>query len=315
MKKATLDKAKRNKRDEFYTRMQDIEQELVNYRQHFRGKVVYCNCDDPRSSNFVRFFQQEFSSWGLKKLIATSYQDQQFDLFGDRKPERSVYLEYEGGTPDLKHLLGSGDFRSAECIRFLKEADIVVTNPPFSLFREYIAQLIEHDKQFLIVGNMNATAYKHIFPLFKANAVWYGPSGSSGSVEFRVPDHYLLKASSLRVDDRGNKYISMKCVRWFTNLTHEKRHRDLDLDRTYSPEQYPVYDNYDAIEVSKTRDIPADYPGAMGVPITFFDRYNPDQFEILGLMNSFDLGVPYINGTALYTRVVIRNKHLHSSTD
>ena len=288
-----LAQAQRAKKDEFYTQLVDIENEVHHYREHFKDKVVYCNCDDPRVSNFFKFFSLQFEHYGLKKLITTCYKNQRPDQFSRHDAERAVYLEYEGDQdgsrrpdPDeiaVKHLQGDGDFRSAECIELLNKADIVVTNPPFSLFREYVAQLIEYEKKFLIIGNMNAATYKEMFPLIKANRIWYGPSISSGDREFGVPNHYPLAAASHRVDEDGKKYVRVKGVRWFTNLPHKKRTEELILYKKYSPEEYPHYDNYDAIEVGRTKEIPEDWSGYMGVPISFLDKYNPDQFEILGI--------------------------------
>ncbi len=287
-----LHQAKSNKKDEFYTQLADIENELRHYSDHFRGKVVYCNCDDPRVSNFFHYFAYNFRILGLKKLITTCYKNQQMDMFSQNDSERAIYLEYDGtqnetGVPAVEDigvrcLEGDGDFRSDECIELLKQADIVVTNPPFSLFREYVAQLIEHDKKFLIIGNMNATTYKEIFPLFQENKIWYGASIKSGDREFGVPTDYPLRAATNRLDEHGRKFIRVKGVRWFTNLEHSRRREDLILYKRYSPEEYPRYDNYDAIEVSKTKEIPMDWDGAMGVPISFLDKHNPEQFEIVG---------------------------------
>ena len=270
------------KRDEFYTRLEDIEKELDNYREHFEGKVIYLNCDDPEYSAFWQYFSYNFDSFGLKKLIATYY------VSGGGS---SYKYEYEhkndANAPEVTKtkLKGDGDFRSAECVEILKEADIVITNPPFSLWREYVAQLIEYDKKFITLGNVNAITYKEVFPLFKNHEIWFGPSITSGDREFRVPDTYPLKASKYRVDDDGNKYIQVKGVRWYTNLDHNHRHDDLVLTRSYEGDEdrYPKYDNYDAIEVGYTKDIPMDYVGVMGVPITFMDKYSPDQFDIIGM--------------------------------
>ena len=279
-----LHAALKAKKDEFYTQLVDIENELKHYRDHFRGKVVYCNCDDPRVSNFFRYFSRNFDRLGLKKLITTCYKNQQADMFSQNESERAIYLEYDGtrnedGVPSVEeigvhHLQGDGDFRSEECIMLLKYADIVVTNPPFSLFREYVAQLIEYDKKFLIIGNMNATTYKEIFPLIQANRIWYGASIKSGDREFGVPKDYPLRAASNRVDEQGRKFVRVKGVRWFTNLDYEQRHEDLILYKRYSPDEYPKYDNYDAINVDKTKDIPMDWDGEMGVPISFMDKYS-----------------------------------------
>ncbi len=288
-----LQEARTNRKDEFYTQLVDIENELRHYTEHFRGKVVYCNCDDPRISNFFHYFAYNFRVLGLKKLITTCYQNQQMDMFSQHDSEKAIYLEYDGtqnetGVPSVEdigihYLQGDGDFKSAECIELLKQSDVVVTNPPFSQFRDFVAQLIKHDKSFLILGNMNATTYREIFPLFQENKMWYGPSISSGDREFGVPKHYPLAAATTRVDEIGNRFIRVKGVRWFTNLEHAKRHEELILYKRYSPAEYPTYDNYDAINVDKTAEIPKDYDGAMGVPITFLDKYNPEQFEILGI--------------------------------
>ncbi len=260
--------------------------------------MVYCDCDDPRVSNFFTYFSYNFERLGLKKLITTCYKNQERDLFSQNDSERAISLEYTGikdpggRIPDpedigIRLLEGDGDFRSAESIELLEEADIVVTNPPFSLFREYVAHLMEHDKQFLIIGNMNAVKYKEIFPAFKDNKIWYGPSIRSGDREFGVPPDYPLTAAGSRIDEEGNKYIRVKGVRWFTNLDFPERHEELILYKSYSPDEYPTYDNFDAIEVGKTKDIPMDYEGVMGVPITFMDKYSPDQFEIVGISESW----------------------------
>jgi hypothetical protein len=330
--------AKDAKQDEFYTQLSDIERELKHYKRHFKGKVVYCNCDDPRVSNFFHYFSHNFEKLGLKKLIATCYKSQEADLFSQNDSEEAIYLEYNGdksgnNVPDpeeigIKPLKGDGDFRSHESIELLKQADIVVTNPPFSLFRDYVMQLVEHDKKFLIVGNQNAITYKEIFELVKANKIWLGTR--SGDMAFRVPDHYTPRATRYWEDEDGQKWRSLGNACWFTNLDFSKRHEDLILFKAYNPADYPTYANYDAIEVGRTADIPMDYAGAMGVPITFLDKHNPDQFEILG--NSRELGVrmasvaekgtfaqggprfylPNGDGTyrRMYDRIVIRNKRL-----
>lgn len=292
--------AQRAKRDEFFTSLHDIEAELGHYEHHFEGKVVYCNCDDPRASNFFRYFALNFEKLGLKKLITTCYRSQDSIHSGGGDSDQAVFLEYTGdrsgnGAPAVEEigvqpLAGDGDFRSDESIELLREADIVVTNPPFSLFREYVAQLVEYDKRFLIIGSMNALTYKEIFPLFQENRMWYGPSIRSGDREFRVPESYPLTAAGVRVDDEGNKYVRVKGVRWFTNLDYAGRDEMLDLQKTYDPAAYPRYANFDAIDVGKTMEIPVDYTGLMGVPITFLDKYNPRQFEIIG--SSKTLGRP-----------------------
>lgn len=302
-----LRSAKTAKKDEFYTQLSDIEKELKHYKNHFKDKVVLCNCDDPRVSNFFHFFSYNFEKFGLKKLIATCYKSQDSDLFSQNNSERAIYLEYTGdkngnNVPDvseigIKHLEGDGDFRSKECIELLKQADIVVTNPPFSLFREYVAQLVEYDKKFVIIGNLNALTYRDIFKLVKENKLWFGHSIHSGDREFRVPQDYPLNAAGSRVDEEGNKFIRVKGVRWYTNLDFNERHEDLILYKKYNEEEYPKYENFDAINVDITKDIPVDYAGAMGVPITFIDKYNPDQFEIIGLgisNSGIEIGVePY----------------------
>lgn len=293
-KNRNLHQAKRAKQDEFYTQLADIERELKHYKKHFKGKVVYCNCDDPRVSNFFHFFSYNFEKLGLKKLITTCYKNQDMDLFSRNDSERAVYLEYEGdksgnNIPDrdeigIKHLKGDGDFRSAECIELLKQADIVVTNPPFSLFREYVGQLIEHDKKFVIIGSYNAITYKEIFRLIQQDRIWLGYGFKAGNAFFATP-HPKLFARGVYNEETG--LVKFRNVTWFTNLDIAKRHEELILYKAYNPDEYPTYDNYDAIEVSKTKDIPADYDGAMGVPITFLDKHNPDQFEIIGITKTW----------------------------
>lgn len=285
--------AKKAKNDEFYTQLSDIEKELRHYKNHFKDKIVYCNCDDPRVSNFFHYFSYNFEHLGLKKLIATCFKSQSTDLFSQNDCEKAVYLEYTGdkdgnGIPtsdeiEVKPLEGDGDFRSQECIELLKQADIVVTNPPFSLFREYVSQLMDYEKKFLIIGNLNALTYKDIFSLIKENKLWLGQSIKSGDREFQVPDSYPLNAASSRIDVKGNKFIRVKGIRWFTNLDYQERHEDLILYKTYNQDEYPKYENFNAVNVDKTKDIPMDYDGIMGVPITFLDKYNPSQFEIIGL--------------------------------
>ncbi len=284
-----LNKAKINKKDEFYTQLADIERELKHYKKHFKGKVVYCNCDDPRVSNFFHYFSYNFEKLGLKKLIATCYKNQDIDLFSQNNTEQAIYLEYNGdkngnNVPDLEeigihHLKGDGDFRSEESIKLLEEADIVVTNPPFSLFREYVAQLIEYDKKFIIVGHQNATKYTEIFPLIKENRLWLGYGFKGGAAHF-INKHYEDYATA---SDRKEGMIRVSGVVWLTNLEMSKRHEDLILYKKYNKEEYPKYDNYDAINVDITKDIPIDYDGYMGVPITFLNKFNPEQFEIIGL--------------------------------
>lgn len=289
-KNKNLQEARSSKKDEFYTQLPDIERELKHYKPHFQGKIVYCNCDDPRFSNFFHYFSHNFEKLGLKKLIATCYKNQDMDLFSQNDSEQAICLVYDGdksgnNLPDrdeigITHLKGDGDFRSDECIAILKQADIVVTNPPFSLFREYVAQLMEFDKQFLIIGSYNAITYKEIFKLIKEDRIWLGYGFKAGNAFFETP-HPKEFAKGVYNEETG--LVKFRNVTWFTNIDISKRHEDLILYETYSPEKYPTYDNYDAIEVSKTKDIPSDYYSAMGVPITFLDKHNPDQFEILGI--------------------------------
>ena len=277
---SNLHKAKKARNDEFYTMLSDIENELRHYRDHFKGKVVYCNCDDARESNFFKYFSMNFEFLGLKKLISTGY----------KKDGRGVKLVYDGDrngnrTVDdeevqVAELEGDGDFRSEECVELLKQADIVVSNPPFSLFREYVAQLVKYDKKFLIIGQTNAITFKEIFPLIKANRLWLGYGFKGGNSYFRIPKG--------RVDEYDESFCDReKCIvhfrncSWFTNMDHGKRHEKLILTEKYDPAKYPKFDNYDAINVDKVKDIPKDWDGVMGVPITFLDKYNPEQFEIV----------------------------------
>jgi len=315
-----LHKAKNAKKDEFYTQRSDIEKEMKHYKGHFKGKVVLCNCDDPRVSNFFHYFSYNFEKLRLKKLITTCYKNQNMDLFSQNKSEKAIYLEYKGDknankVPDpkeigIKQLKGDGDFRSEECIELLKQAYIVVTNPPFSLFREYVAQLIKYDKKFVIIGNQNAITYKEIFRLIKDNKIWLGPSIHSGDREFGVPDDYPLKAAGFRVDEEGRKFIRVKGVRWYTNLDYAERHEDLLLYKPYNEKDFPKYDNYDAINVDKTKEIPKNYKGVMGVPITFLDKYNPDQFEIVKFRKGDDDKDLSINGKYPYFRILIQKKKI-----
>ena len=337
--------AKTIKNDEFYTQRTDIENELKHYKKHFKDKVVLCNCDDPRVSNFFYFFSYNFEKFGLKKLIATCYKSQSMDLFSEEKSEQAIYLEYTGdkngnNVPDIeeigiKHLKGDGDFRSKECIELLKEADIVVTNPPFSLFREYVAQLFEYDKKFLIIGNGNSITYKEIFRKMQENKIWLGATKPQ---LFLIDNKekfakYCSDKNKVIVEDKEYWAVNISVgtpTYWFTNLDISKRHENVLFYKTYQGNEadFPKYANYDAIEVGKVKDIPSDYEGKMGVPITFLDKYNPEQFEIIG--SSMTLGEPmskiatkgsyspggprfYLNsgnGTfqRLYDRIVIKNK-------
>ena len=355
-----LSKARSAKQDEFYTQLVDIESELRHYRSQLREKVVLCNCDDPYESNFFRYFALNFNALGLKKLIATSYAGS--TVAGGQLPLGDLPGLPEGKEPyaieinevpdangdgaidlaDVEFLLrndanthrllngdaeyGPGDFRSAECIQYLKQADVVVTNPPFSLFREYIEQIMKAEKSFLVIGNVNAITYLELFDHIKEDRMWLGVSIHSGDREFGVPDDYPLNAANSRIDDNGKKFIRVKGVRWFTNMDNAQRHEKMALYRRYSPEEYPDYDNFDAIEVGKVSEIPCDYDGFMGVPITFLDKYNPDQFEIIGSYNNGahgrQLGArktvaisggksllwngPVVNKVPLYKRIVIK---------
>jgi len=287
---SNLAAARKARQDEFYTQLPDIERELKHYRKHFKGKVVYLNCDDPRESEFFQYFSFNFEKLGLKKLIAACYKSQDVEQFSKSDSERAVYLEYSGDKdgnripdPDeieVRHFEGDGDFRSAESIALLEQADIVVTNPPFSLFREYVAQLIDHDKKFIIVGPKGAVTYKETFPLIMHNKMWVGYGFQSGNAYFKT-SHSTDYAKG--VFDEQTGLVKFRNVTWFTNLDISKRHEELTLFKPYDPDQSPMYDNYDAIEISRVADIPVDYDGVMGVPITFLDVYSPAQFEIVGI--------------------------------
>lgn len=299
--------AREIKNDEFYTQLADIENELKHYKDYFKDKVVYCNADDPRVSNFFHYFSYNFEYLGLKKLITTCYKSQEINLFSLQDSEEAVYLEYtgekDGGrTPTAENigiypLKGNGDFRSPECIELLKEADIVVTNPPFSLFRDYLGQLIEYDKDFIILGNQNAITYKEVFPFIQQEKVWLGHN--VGTQEFIIPEDAPEKTGQ-RVDENGIKYQKFGNISWYTNLDIAKRHEELILYKKYKPEEYPKYDNYDAIEVTRVVNIPVDYEGIMGVPITFMNSFNPKQFEILGITDRH-------NSSGLKTKIYSKN--------
>ena len=346
-----LRSADKNKKDEFYTQLNDIEIELKHYKDYFANKVVLCNCDDPFESNFFKYFAMNFNYLKLKKLICTCYdgspivgeQLSLFDFLGcdEIKAKKTAYkieivevndLNNDGATDlydvesrirneknILTKLKGNGDFRSEECLNFLKEADIVVTNPPFSLFREYVNTLMNYNKKFIIIGNVNALTYKEIFPYIKENKIWLGESIHSGDREFRVPDSYSLEASNSRIDENGHKYLRVKGVRWFTNLDNKNRHEFLTLYKHYNSEVNKKYDNYDAINIDETSSIPDDYFGLMGVPITFLDKYNPDQFEILDGIGRYSIlnneetkkegkYLSMIDGKALYFRIIIKRR-------
>ena len=313
-----LQKAKKSKSDEFYTQLTDIANELQHYKRHFVGKVVYCNCDDPRKSNFFKYFADNFDGLGLKKVITACYKKHADDLFDAEKDEKAFSFEYTGTgdgksgkeTTKLRYFNGDGDFRSRESIELLKQADIVVTNPPFSLFREYVAQLIKYNKKFLIIGNINAITYKEIFRLIKNNQAWLGVNLGRGISGFIVPDHYELYGTETRIDCSGNRIISPNNCLWLTNLETDNRHKDIMLTKTYRGHEaeYQQYDNYDGINVNKTQDIPADYTGSMGVPITFLHKFNPDQFEIVKFRKGNDGKDLSINGKCPYFRILIKNK-------
>ena len=351
MANINLNAAKTAKKDEFYTQMADIERELQHYWPHFRGKVVLCNCDDPYESNFFKYFALRFNQLGLKKLICTCYDGSPFmgtelSLFdeGDTEDQKKNAYKVEitevadlngDGAVDLadveyllrnnKNVLtflkGNGDFRSRECIELMKEADIIVTNPPFSLFREYISLLVEYGKKFLIIGSQNNVTYKEVFPLFIQNKIWLGYK--SGDMAFKVPSDYEERETRYWQDENGQKWRSLGNICWYTNIDHNKRHEELDLVCHYSPDVYPTYDNYDAIEVGRVDSIPDNYEGVMGVPITFLDKYNPCQFDIIGATENdasdsvkeiripgfVKYDRPYINGIRKYARILIRNKH------
>ena len=320
-----LYKAKRAKNDEFYTQFTDVSKELLHYKLHFKDKIVFCNCDDPTMSAFWKYFHLNFEALGLKKLISTHYD----------KTEPTYKMEYTGGNDnDIEvgvktPLEGNGDFRNQECLDLLDEADIVVTNPPFSLFREYVAVLVAHAKPFLIIGNMNAVTCKDIFPLIRDNKMWYGASIHSGDRKFYVPDDYPLKAAGCGIDEDGRKFIRVKGVRWYTNLDYPARHEELKLWKIYNDSDFPKYDNYDAINVNKYSEIPVDYDGIMGVPITYLDKHNPDQFDILGISASWDetdvmkriklseihRHCPIMNGKEIYRRIFIRKKTTKKMND
>ena len=362
-KKRDLAAAKIYKKDEFYTQLTDIEKEMRYYRKHFNGKTILCNCDDPFESNFFKYFVLNFNRLGLKKVIATCYtgspiankQLSVFDVLGLSKeaeniPYKAIVTKvydktgdggvdmldvaelFKSGENELSKLQGDGDFRSPECLELMDEADIIVTNPPFSLFREYVTTLVSHNKKFIIIGNVNAISYKEVFPLIKDNKIWIGASIHSGDRKFYVPDDYPMKASGCGTEKDGRRFIKVKGVRWYTNLDIKQRHEELILVKKYQSELYPNYENYNAIEVSKVVDIPCDFNGIMGVPITFLDKYNPEQFEIIGLgitelgksigVGDYDRqyktpasrdGTLYYvkdgKGVVPYARVLVRNKH------
>lgn len=314
-----LHNAKKSKNDEFHTQLSDIERELGHYEQHFRGKVVYCNCDDPRVSNFFNYFFLNFERLGIKKLITACCKKQDYDLFNAEECEKGFFLVYSGEKEKKDKLLkdkcvpfrGDGDFRSGESMELLKQCDIVVTNPPFSLFKEHVGQLARYDKKFLVIGNINAITYKEIFRLIQANKAWLGINLGRGISGFIVPDHYELYGTEARIDDGGNRIVASNNCLWLTNLDNFKRHEHIDLTKSYvgNEIEYPKYDNYEGINVNKTKDIPYDYQGAMGVPITFLHRYNPAQFEIIKFRKGNDEKDLSIQGKCPYFRILVRNRH------
>jgi len=318
-----LHKANVSKNDDFYTQLTDIEKELGYYKEHFKDKIVFCNCDDPEYSNFWNYFSLNFEFLGLKKLIATHFET--------KKPSYKLELVRDINKDGIINKLDTiktklkqnGDFRSPECIEILKEADIVVTNPPFSLFREYVAQLVEYNKKFLIIGNQNALTNKDVFELIKENKIWLGID-NGGTKWFKVPAHYDITTETRKKIEDGQKYFSMGTIVWLTNLDNKKRHEKLLLYKKYAPQEYPNYKNYKAINVDKVSDIPMDYKGIMGVPLTFLDKYNPEQFEIIGQTHSGDKspevesirkdqqhrhrGIVEGENKEKYVRILIRNK-------
>lgn len=319
-----LHAANRAKQDEFYTQLSDIEKELKHYRKLFRGKTVYCNCDDPTISNFFRYFELNFAKLGLKRLITTCYKNRQTDIFSRHDMEAAAGVEYvdNGTEPTIFQLKGDGDFRSRECIDLLKQADIVVTNPPFSLFREYLAQLVKYGKKFVVIGSMNAITYKEVFPLIESDRLWLGHGPAGKDMLFDVPEDYARELVETKKEGSAYRQVDgvikgrLGNAVWFTNLDHKKRHEDLILYKKYSPDEYPKYDNYDAINVNKTDHIPVDYAGEMGVPITFLDKHNPEQFEIIGMDRPLITQLTgkqsrfKIKGKEIYARIVIRNRRI-----
>ncbi len=316
-----LTNAKVCKNDEFYTQFSDIERELQHYKKHFRGKTVLCNCDDYRISNFYKFFSSSFHALGLKGLIAVSYKKQEQDLFSLTVPEKATVAEFRcdvdgKDVTTVRDLSGDGDFRSQESIEILKKADVVVTNPPFSLFREYISQLMAYKKQFLVIGNINAITYKEIFQHIKENRVWLGVNLGRGISGFIVPREYELYGTETKIDHEGNRIVATNNCLWLTNLDHDQRHEYIPLTKKYTghESEFLSYDNYDGINVDNTKDIPSDYTGAVGVPITFLHKFNPSQFEIIKFRKGDDGKDLAINGKCPYFRILIRRKQDLSPT-
>lgn len=316
-KKEALKSAKKVKNDEFYTLIEDVEKEMIYYRHYFEGKTLLLNCDDPEQSSFWKYFSLNFDFLGLKGLISTHY-------VGDKDVDEKAYMlryDTQHGTNEervtKRYLKGNGDFRSDECIELLKEADIVITNPPFSLWREFLETIFQYEKQFLILGNFNAITYAEVYPLIKENKLWLGVTRQgSGSMWFRVPKNAPDKTGQ-RFDNLGNKYQTIGNTAWFTNLEHQKRHEEIILTKFYEGNEadYPIYDNYPAIEVSRIKDLPIDYTGVMGVPITFIGKYNPDQFEIIKFRKGEDDKDLHYNGKSPFFRILIKNKKPISKKD
>ncbi len=309
-----LDDAKINKKDEFYTQIADIEREVQYYKDHFRNKVVFCNCDDVLFSNFFNYFVSNFEILGLKKLICACYKKNEYTLF---KPlERGYYYEYSGREninptlEDVTYFEGDGDFRGYESVELLKQSDIVVTNPPFSLFREYISQLVQYEKKFLIISNINSITYKEVFRLIKSNKIWLGINFGRGISGFIVPEDYELYGQEVKINEFGERIISPNNCMWLTNLDNFKRHENIPLTKKYigNEMEYPHYDNYNGINVNKTSDIPMDYEGVMGVPITFLHKFNPSQFEIIKFRKGDNDKDLTIEGKPTYFRILIKTK-------
>ena len=318
-----LRKAKQNKNDEFYTQLKDIKSELQYYGVHFKNKVVFCPCDDPITSNFYRYFATNFKKLGLKKLISSCYFYNDFDLFSDNLNvfKKGYYYEYSGKDnekvfptiEDVIYFDGDGDFRSNESIELLKKSDIVVTNPPFSLSRDFISTVTQYNKDFLVIGNINVITYKEIFPLIQSNTAWMGINMGRGISGFIVPEHYELYGTETKINENGERIISPNNCLWLTNLDNFKRHEDIELVNIYknNEENYPTYDNYNGINVNKTKDIPLDYEGVIGVPITFLHKFNPSQFEIIGFRKGDDGKDLKVNGKTPYFRILVRNISLN----
>lgn len=312
-----LHKAKSSKSDEFYTLLEDIERELVFYKDCFYDKTIYCNCDNPRESNFFKYFFNNFKSLGLKKLIASYYTPDNQGLFDNTATRHGGYVECSVTDIDsdiseltVKQFNGDGDFRSQECVSLMEQADIIVTNPPFSLFREFIAQIIRHDKKFLIIGNINAITYKEVFHLIQSDQIWLGVHLGRGISGFKVPDNYEMYGTETHIDNNGNRIISPNNCLWLTNLDVQIRHNPLKLTKIYNgnEDSYPRFDNFNGINVNRTQDIPMDYDGAIGVPITFLHKYNPSQFEIIQFRKGDDGKDLSVNGKCPYFRILIRNR-------